>query len=261
MIALSLGGTARVTFSIADGTPDATPTVNAYAGSTLLGAATVTALDGTRNYQATYALPVTGIADGTVIEMRANAAVETVAIATLHMIAGVVGYFASVATPANVDDAEAAILAELTGFSDGIAADVLAGLGSVTITRLGPDYDEVTSTITLIQGDDYQGSRGLSFNLELPGVDFTTCTAVFGTSNEGYQNPELEGTATLSNQAVGSATITFTWTRAQTSVKASTEYCWGAVVIDGDGNVQTVISGPLTLRKAKVPLAKVEAAL
>lgn len=92
---LSLGDTARVTFSLT-AAPDATPTVKAYAGSTLLGNATVTALDGTNNYQATYTLPGSGITDGTEIEFRADADVSSAAVATLHMIAGVVGVYAAV---------------------------------------------------------------------------------------------------------------------------------------------------------------------
>ena len=101
MISLALGSPARVTFSLSD-TADSTPTVQCYAGSTLLGSATVSSLGGTRNYEATYTLPGSGIDDGTVIEFRVDADVASDPIATTHLIAGVVGQVSKLTGPHTV---------------------------------------------------------------------------------------------------------------------------------------------------------------
>lgn len=82
------GEVARVEFAISSGTPDSTPTVSCFAGSTLLGSATVNALSGTRDYEATYTLPSSGITPYTVISFRVNATVSGTALATASLIAG-----------------------------------------------------------------------------------------------------------------------------------------------------------------------------
>src|SRR5690606_8509501 len=62
-----------------------------------------------------------------------------------------------------------------------IVADILAGLASVSITRIGPEFDPQTKTITLIAGDDYlaANSNAMQFAVTLPGVDLTGAVAVF----------------------------------------------------------------------------------
>lgn len=79
---------ARVEFAIVDGEPDATPTAGCYAGTTLLGSATVASLGGERNYSATYTLPSSGITPYTVISFRVDAAVDAVDLPTVMLVAG-----------------------------------------------------------------------------------------------------------------------------------------------------------------------------
>jgi hypothetical protein len=81
------GETARVEFAVTD-TPDSLPTASCYAGTTLLGSATVSSLGGTNNYSATYALPGSGITAYTVISFRVDVVVDAASLPTTTLIAG-----------------------------------------------------------------------------------------------------------------------------------------------------------------------------
>lgn len=140
-----------------------------------------------------------------------------------------------------------------------IAAAVLAGLGSVQITRIGPEFDPATSTVTLIAGDDYLVANGsaLTFALTLPGIDLTGATAVF--SAEKSYEPVLMGSAELVDTGTDQPKLRLQWTRAQTLAKPSDRYAWGAAIINADGLVTTIIGGPLVLKPAAVNPAVVAA--
>lgn len=133
-----------------------------------------------------------------------------------------------------------------------IAADVLAGLESVQITRIGPEFDPETSTVTLIAGDDYlvDNDAALTFGLTLPGIDLAGATAVF--SAETTYAPVLIGTAELLDTDTDQPKLRLTWTREQTLAKPSDRYAWGAAIIDSAGLVKTIIGGPLILKPPAV---------
>jgi len=82
------GETARVEFTVENGPADTLPTASCYAGTTLLGAATVTALGGVDNYSITYSLPGSGITPYTTISFRLSFAVGSVSQPTRTLIAG-----------------------------------------------------------------------------------------------------------------------------------------------------------------------------
>jgi hypothetical protein len=131
-----------------------------------------------------------------------------------------------------------------------VLADLAASLDSVQITRLGPEYDPVTRTISLIAGDDYSAANGtaLVFAVEIPGVDWEQCTAVL--SAQGEYLPVLAGTASIVDPT-GDPKIRLEWTREQTNKQPSNKYEWGCAILEG-GKVRTVLRGPLCLRKAAV---------
>lgn len=154
------------------------------------------------------------------------------------------------------------VIAESEGADSAqIAADVLAGLESVQITRIGPEFDPATSTVTLIAGDDYlvANDAALTFNLTLPGINLTGATAVF--SAEKSYEPVLMGTAELIDTDTDQPKLRLTWTREQTNVKPSDKYAWGAAIIDSAGLVKTIIGGPLILKPHAVHPAVVNATL
>lgn len=136
--------------------------------------------------------------------------------------------------------------------TDRIAADVLAGLQSVKITRIGPEFDPETSTVTLIAGDDYlvENDSALTFGITLPGIDLAGATAVF--SAEKTYEPVLMGTAELLDTETDQPKLRLSWTRAQTTAKPSDKYAWGAAIIDTAGLVKTIIGGPLILKPPAV---------
>lgn len=144
-----------------------------------------------------------------------------------------------------------------------LVADIVAGFQSsnVQITRIGPEFDPATSTVTLIAGDDYlvANDAALTFNLTLPGINLTGATAVF--SAEKSYEPVLMGTAELIDTDTDQPKLRLTWTREQTNVKPSDKYAWGAAIIDSAGLVKTIIGGPLILKPHAVHPAVVNATL
>lgn len=145
--------------------------------------------------------------------------------------------------------------------TDRIAADVLAGLQSVKITRIGPEFDPETSTVTLIAGDDYlvENGNALTFAVTLPGIDLIGAKAVC--SGSGDYLPIVPGTAELLDTDTDEPKLRLQWSREQTNVKPSCKYRWGAAIIDAGGKVQTIIGGPLTIKEAPVHTDVVAAAL
>ncbi len=144
-----------------------------------------------------------------------------------------------------------------------IIAGVLAGLESshVQITRIGPEFDPETSTITLIAGDDYLVGNGnaITFGITLPDIDLTGATAACSAS--GDYLPVVPGTAELIDTETETPKLRMQWTREQTSVQPSCKYRWGAAIIDADGLVKTIIGGPLVIKPAAVHTDAVTAAL
>lgn len=115
--------------------PDVSPVFSVYAGPTLLGSAAVQVeLGETHLYKATFTLPNTGLSDGDVITMRANAVVDGEPLPTLPIDVGVI----------KSDDAQI------------IAAAVVASLAGVTVTINTPLVsDDDGETLTVEQGDNY----------------------------------------------------------------------------------------------------------
>ncbi len=145
-----------------------------------------------------------------------------------------------------------------------LVADIVAGFegANVRITRIGPEFDPTTSTITLIAGDDYLADNGnaITFAVTLPGIDLTGAKAVCSASGNGYL-PVIAGTAELIDTDTDEPKLRLQWSREQTSVKPSCKYRWGAAIIDAAGKVQTIIGGPLTIKDAAVHSDVVNAAL
>lgn len=141
-----------------------------------------------------------------------------------------------------------------------IAAAVLAGLGSVQITRIGPEFDPETSTVTLIAGDDYLVANGsaLTFAITLPDIDLANARAVF--SAERTYHTLLPGSAELIDTDTDAPKLRLQWTRSQTNTKPNT-YAWGVAIIDAAGLVKTIIGGPLILKPAAVNPAVVSKVL
>lgn len=153
---LELATTAQVLFSLSD-TPDALPTASCYAGAVLLGSATVTALGGTNDYQATYALPGAGIADGTPIAFRVNADVSATALPTLHLIAGVLGeeVVASNTIPSAADNAtqvRTELAAELARIDAAISTRSTFAGGAVASVTNPVTTDAVSRTASQATG-------------------------------------------------------------------------------------------------------------
>jgi hypothetical protein len=147
-----------------------------------------------------------------------------------------------------------------TSDSDAIADAVIDGLGSFSITRIGPEYDPATRTITLISGDDYLASNSSSvvFAITVPGVDLATVTAVF--SAAGNNLPVLNGTATLIDLNT-TPKLRLEWTRAQTKARKPGRYSWGVALVDANDKVKSILKGPLVLQDNVVADAVVDAAI
>jgi len=137
--------------------------------------------------------------------------------------------------------------------------ELLAAISATALlTRLGPDFNPQTQTITLIAGDDYLASNhnALTFAITLPGIDLSEATVVYGAA--GDYLPQIAGSATLIDINTDTPKLRLQWTRAQTRDKApSSKYSWGVAIIVGN-EVQTVIGGPLHLRPPLVPLDVVD---
>jgi len=161
------------------------------------------------------------------------------------------------------------VLAAINGIEGGggssidteqLVEDIIEGLSTVTITRIGPEYDPVTRTITLISGDDYLASNSSSvvFAITVPGVDLATVTAVF--SAAGNNLPVLNGTATLIDLNT-TPKLRLEWTRAQTKARKPGRYSWGVALVDANDKVKSILKGPLLLQDNVVADAVVDAAI
>ena len=113
-MSIQLSDTVRTQFAVSEAL-DALPTANCYAGTTLLGTATVVSLGGTLDYQASYTLPSSGITAGTPIRFAINGAVSAVSIPTLHRVVGVINNLVPTAAEISAD------------VSDQISQDFVAG--------------------------------------------------------------------------------------------------------------------------------------
>lgn len=133
-------------------------------------------------------------------------------------------------------------------------------IDSFSVTRIGPEYNAATRTITLIAGDDYLAGNGnaLTFAVTFPGVDLSAATAVYGGSGDYLDL--LQGSAELIDINTDTPKLRLQWTRAQTNRKPSPKYCWGVAIII-DRKVQTVVGGNLILKPPLVPISIVDAEL
>jgi len=129
-----------------------------------------------------------------------------------------------------------------------IASQILAGLDSVSITRIGPQYTPADRSITLIAGDDYLVANGnaLTFGITLPGIDLANSTAQFAAA-AGYKTP-IAGTATLVDVNTQSPKLRLEWTKAQTNKTPGNNYSWAVRILNASLLQQTIIMGPLTIK-------------
>lgn len=136
---------------------------------------------------------------------------------------------------------------------DSLLGGLLTGLSSVSITRIGPEFEPGTRTVTIYQGDDYLAANGnaLTFAITLPGVDLASASAVFAA--DSLYSSVLMGTATLIDTNTNNPKLRLEWSRAQTlAVAASDKLSWGVAIVDAGKKVQTIIGGPLKLKRALV---------
>jgi len=143
-----------------------------------------------------------------------------------------------------------------------LIADIIEGLGAFSITRIGPEFNLATRTVTIYQGDDYlaANSNALTFAITLPGVDLTNASAVFAA--DSLYSSVLMGTATLIDTNTDNPKLRLEWSRAQTlAVAASDKLSWGVAIVDAGKKVQTIIGGPLRLKRALVNPGVTQAAI
>lgn len=136
---------------------------------------------------------------------------------------------------------------------DSLLGGLLTGLSSVSITRIGPEFEPATKTVTIYAGDDYlaTNSNALTFALTLPGVSLTGASAVFA-ADAKYQSI-LRGTASLIDTDTENPKLRLEWTRAQTlAMEPNDKLSWGVAIVDSGKKVQTIIGGPLKLKRALV---------
>ena len=180
------------------------PTAKAYANGNDTLAATASSVAAAANRDGLYLMTFTGLANGVYrVELADSAGVAAVRYVVSNAASGT---FSEYVSPAAVD-------------SNAIATAVIAGLGSVEITRIGAEYDPVTRKITLRAGDDYSiaGLNAASFTIRLPGMDLADATVVYYAQDDFART--IPGTATLSNVDGDSATLTLQWARADTRKK------------------------------------------
>lgn len=163
--------------------------------------------------------------------------------------AAIAAYDPPTHTEATADKAE--ILAAVSAIdADTIAAAVVDGLDTVTITRISP-YNPVDSSFRLIQDDDYIYANGAHLDISLVGeadIDLTTASAVVGATKG---DDSFTGTATIVGADGATPVLRIEWPGAG-SGKATGAYKWQAKVLDVSGNKKTEFAGPLVLEKATV---------
>jgi hypothetical protein len=141
-------------FTTLDGTPDATPVVEVYAGTTLLGTATVT-LVSTGSYGLTYTLPSSGIAANTRIWGKVDYAVATVAVASQWLLLGEL----VVARPNTITPLDASGTLSAIGLSSANLDAQLADLPTVAEfnarTLLASDYFNSTTDNVILNTTQY----------------------------------------------------------------------------------------------------------
>lgn len=135
-----------------------------------------------------------------------------------------------------------------------LATAIVAALpsGTLTVVRIGPQWDPKTKRITLIQGDDYLAvnGRAIEFALEVPGISLSGATATWRATRAGEE--PVNGTATIVDPT-GDALLRLEWGRSQLTGTPA-DYDWDAEIIDSGGLVATVFSGKLTLVESRTAL-------
>lgn len=126
--------------------------------------------------------------------------------------------------------------------ADAIAASVLDGLESMTVVRLGPDFDPATKCIKLQRGNDYSVAklRSIAFGISLPGINLVGAVSVFVATNKYH--PNVQGTAEILDAETEDPKIRLSWTQQQTTVEVAV-YKYTVDIKDSDGEVATVLKG------------------
>lgn len=154
--------------------------------------------------------------------------------------------YARLGAPAG--DTIAADIAAIGGGVDEseIIDGVLAGLDSVTVTRVGPGFDPVTSAFELIAGDDYVYANDghTDFSVGFTGDPEGWSVAVGATAPHFGS---FTGVGSLV-QAGSEYKLRVEWEKDQTAAPPSDGYQWQAKLIDPDGMVRTKIYGALVLK-------------
>lgn len=121
-------------------------------------------------------------------------------------------------------------------------------LGSGNATVAAPVADNGAIPV-IYQGDDYSGSRVLSFTFNSSGYDITSATARF--EAEPTQGSSFAATGTIADNGDGTATAAITITNAQSVLLETGPVYWSALNITSAGLRQTITTGDSPLETKK----------
>lgn len=131
--------------------------------------------------------------------------------------------------------------------SEEIADQVLAGISAIRAQLVGYVDNGSQTDITLTQNTDWNSTDGhaLEFAIVDAGVDFTSATAIFGTSL--VDGESLSATATIENGTVGSCTVRLEFSAANVNKPVGT-YQFNVIVAQpGDGDRLPGVRGSIVL--------------
>ncbi|TWU66452.1 hypothetical protein [Crateriforma conspicua] len=135
-----------------------------------------------------------------------------------------------------------------TADAEAVGAAVAANLtsGQLLVTDLAKFVSN--STINVVQSSDYNAADGTAYEKEitLAGYDFTDVQTVEFGAGKDPQDPTVLGTATLTNKAVGSATLRLEFTKAQLNA-APDSLKWTVHATNTAGHRQPIDGGIFNL--------------
>lgn len=127
-----------------------------------------------------------------------------------------------------------------------IADNVLAEINAIRAQLLGVVDNGNGEDITLTQSTDWDAAdgRAIEFSVTHDGVDFSSATAAFGTSQ--VDGESLAASASILNPTVGSCTVRLEFSNAQIS-KPPGLYQFNVVIVQPDGDRIPGPRGTITL--------------
>lgn len=277
--------TASTTYTVHFATsvaPDATPTATAYADGTSLGAMTVSPGPGTNDYSVAVVLPA-NVTQGQEVTVAIDWAVSSEPQSTARLMVGRVGLNAEIAS-AGATATRTELATELARIDvatstrsshsandvrDSVLSRVLSGnyevagtvgkilqtilsktnlLGSGNVTVGAPVADDGSIPI-IYQGDDYAGSRKLSFTFNSSGFAVDNATSMF--EAEPTQGSSFAAVGTMTDNGNGTATASIPITSAQSALLETGPVKWSALNITSGGLRETVAKGSSPLERRK----------